>query len=144
MKISYSAQISYNSIYTLLNCKKKSTFRQISTENTRNCKNIDPSTIFVSKQEFVRKIRCPVTRLSATRWWTHERRKSVSFYHACSFTYLFIYFLFERSLHFLQFLPIHSLLFYGIRESSSKKSSSAVFLHLLIRNLEIYKKKLYH
>lgn len=88
----------------------------------------------------MRKIRCPVTRLSATRSWTHERRKSVSFYHACSFTYLFIYFLFERSLHFLQFLPIHSLLFYGIRESSSKKSSSAVFLHLLIRNLEIYKK----
>lgn len=78
------------------------------------CKNIDPSTIFVSKQEFVRKIRCLVTRLS-TRWWTHERRKSVSFYHACSFTYLFIYFLFEQSLHFLQFLPIYSLLSYKIR-----------------------------
>ena len=43
------------------------------------------------------------------------RTKKKRFFLSRVFFYLFIYFLFERSLHFLQFLPIHSLLFYGIR-----------------------------
>lgn len=106
------------------------------------CKNIDPSTIFVSKQEFVRKIRCPVTRLSATRWWTNEEKAFLFITRVLLLIYLFISYSNDRSISSNFFPFTHS--FSTEYESSSKKSSSAVFLHLLIRNLEIYKKKLYH
>lgn len=54
--------------------------------------------------------------------------------------YLFISYSNDRSISSNFFPFTHS--FSTEYESSSKKSSSAVFLHLLIRNLEIYKKKI--